>query len=101
MSKPIPFADVLAATALTAAEIGAMPPEQRAEYDDLQGRVVFGHDAKKDRHGNWIPQGVGSPGNENVNHWAALRAAERRGLEKPGTTERLMAEAAKRKGAHS
>jgi hypothetical protein len=43
--------------------------------------------------------GKGSPGNETPQHWAALREAERRGYEKPGTTERLIQEAAEREKA--
>jgi hypothetical protein len=34
--------------------------------------AVYGHDAKKDRAGNYIPQGIGSPGRENGNHLAAI-----------------------------
>jgi hypothetical protein len=37
---------------------------------------VFGHDAKKDRNGNFIQQGIGSPGHETVNHFAAIRKYE-------------------------
>jgi hypothetical protein len=33
---------------------------------------VYGVGAKKDRNGNFIPQGIGSPGNENGNHYAAI-----------------------------
>jgi hypothetical protein len=35
--------------------------------------AVFGHDAKKDRDGNYIQQGIGAPGRENANHFAAIR----------------------------
>ena len=35
--------------------------------------AVYGHDAKKDRDGNYIQQGVGSPGHENFNHFQAIR----------------------------
>lgn len=37
---------------------------------------VYGHDAKKDRNGNFIPQGIGSPGHENGNHFAGIRKYE-------------------------
>jgi hypothetical protein len=39
----------------------------KAFYDS-----IYGHDAKKDRAGNFIQQGVGSPGHENGNHFAAI-----------------------------
>jgi hypothetical protein len=34
--------------------------------------AVFGHDAPKDRHGNRIQQGIGSPGHETANHFASI-----------------------------
>jgi len=34
---------------------------------------VWGHDAKRDRKGNFIQQGIGSPGHESANHFAAIR----------------------------
>src|SRR5690348_6038607 len=33
---------------------------------------VYGADAKKDRKGAFIPQGIGSPGKETANHFAAI-----------------------------
>jgi hypothetical protein len=38
--------------------------------------AVFGHDAAKDRHGNRIQQGIGSPGHETSNHFASIRRWE-------------------------
>jgi hypothetical protein len=37
---------------------------------------IYGADAKKDRHGNYIHQGIGSPGHETGNHFAAIRRWE-------------------------
>jgi hypothetical protein len=34
--------------------------------------AVYGHDAKKDRNGNWLEQGIGSRGHETSNHFASL-----------------------------
>jgi hypothetical protein len=38
--------------------------------------AVFGHDAKKDRNGNFIQQGIGSAGHETANHFASIRRWE-------------------------
>lgn len=38
--------------------------------------AVFGFDAKKDRNGNFIQQGMGSKGHETVNHFASIRRWE-------------------------
>jgi hypothetical protein len=36
--------------------------------------AVFGHDAKRDpKTGEFIQQGIGAPGRENANHFAAIR----------------------------
>jgi hypothetical protein len=47
-----------------------------AEMDRLgieaNEHAVWGHDAKKDRNGNYIQQGLGSPGHESANHYAAI-----------------------------
>jgi hypothetical protein len=37
---------------------------------------VFGFDAKKDRNGNYIEQGIGSEGHETLNHFANIRKYE-------------------------
>lgn len=46
------------------------------EIDELSleavDRAVYGFDAKKDRRGNFIPQGIGSPGHESGNHFASI-----------------------------
>jgi hypothetical protein len=34
---------------------------------------VHGVGAQKDRAGNWIAQGVGAPGRENLNHFQSIR----------------------------
>jgi hypothetical protein len=49
-------------------------PDEEMDRQALQkvDEAVYGADAKKDRHGNYIPQGIGAPGNENGNHFQAL-----------------------------
>jgi len=65
-----------------AIENGATP-EEAAE---IEGRNVFGHDAKKDGKGNWIEQGIGAPGHETPNHFAALKKAEREATSRSAVT---------------
>jgi len=41
-----------------------------------EARNVYGNDAKQDRNGNWIEQGVGSKSNETIGHYQAIRKFE-------------------------
>ncbi len=53
-------------------------PDKEAEkiaLDALDAHV-FGHDAKKDRKGNYLQQGIGAPGYETTNHFASIRRYE-------------------------
>ncbi|SHH38241.1 hypothetical protein [Bradyrhizobium erythrophlei] len=61
---------------LTPEEMQVLTPEQRAAHQAAEDLIVFGQDAKLDGHGNYIEQGVGSPGRESINHLAAIRKAE-------------------------
>lgn len=45
---------------------------------DAINSAVYGHDAKKDSRGRFIPQGIGAPGNESGNHFAAIKRWEGR-----------------------
>jgi hypothetical protein len=74
IGKPIPFS-----IQATAEEIAAMNPDERREYDDLQRRIVFGHDSKVDKAGRPIEQGIGSEGNQSLNHFQAILKFEGRG----------------------
>lgn len=53
-------------------------PDSEIERIALEAvdHAVHGFDAKKDRNGNFIPQGIGSPGHETSNHFASLRRFE-------------------------
>jgi hypothetical protein len=56
-------------------------PDMTDEDMDAQAlakvdEAVFGFDAKGDRNGNFIQQGVGSPGHETSNHFASIRKYE-------------------------
>jgi hypothetical protein len=61
---------------LTPDELKELTPEECAEHFENERKAVFGHDYKKDKHGNPIPQGLGSPGNFTEQHWAALLRSE-------------------------
>ena len=47
----------------------------KQNYED-EARNVFGHDAKKDKHGKYIEQGRGSAANPTEQHYQALARAE-------------------------
>jgi hypothetical protein len=76
---------------LTQGELDQLSPEQRKRWWDEMQRQMYGHDAKKGRHG-YIEQGIGSPGNENRNHFAALKQAELEGKEPAGSYDAAVAE---------
>jgi hypothetical protein len=77
-------------------EAGLLPADFLARHREAVARNVFGFDAKQDRHGNWIEQGLGAKGHETANHFAALKKAESSGLELPGAYDRAVAEIWKR-----
>jgi hypothetical protein len=53
-------------------------PDEEMDRQALQkvDESVYGVDAKRDRHGNFILQGIGSPGHETINHFTSLRKYE-------------------------
>lgn len=63
-----------------------------AEADEAEAHAVFGFDAKTDRHGEFVEQGIGSKGHETANHFAAILSNEMRGMEEPGAHQRALAE---------
>jgi hypothetical protein len=56
----------------TAEELSEMSPAQKAERLRAMEANVFGADCKRDKNGKPMEQGIGSPGNINDNHLAAL-----------------------------
>jgi hypothetical protein len=72
--------------------LGALPPDFFELHKAAVARHVFGDDYKTDKHGHPIEQGIGSKGNETANHFQAIKKNEERGLELPGTYERMVAE---------
>lgn len=77
-------------------EKGALPKDALKRHYEAEARNVFGFDAKKDRNGEYIEQGIGAKGHETANHFAALKKAERENFEEPGTYRRALAEIWKR-----
>lgn len=77
-------------------EKGALPKDALKKHFEAEAKNVFGFDAKKDRHGEYIEQGVGAKGHETANHFAALKKAEREGYELPGSYRAALEEIWKR-----
>jgi hypothetical protein len=75
--------------------VGILPPNFWELHKEAVARNVFGHDAVKDRQG-YREQGIGARGFETANHFEAIRKNEQRGLELPGTYDRMVAELWKR-----
>jgi hypothetical protein len=48
------------------------------EYEEINALVVFGHDYQKDKYGNPIEQGIGSPKQQTAQHKAAIAREEER-----------------------
>jgi hypothetical protein len=71
---------------------GASPEQAHEAGVKAHEAAVWGADAKKDRNGKWIPQGIGAKGFETGNHFASLKKAEQQGLEPPGSYDRAVAE---------
>lgn len=80
---------------------GKLEPDAIAKHLEAEARNVFGFDAKKDRHGNYIEQGIGSPNNLTENHFAALLKNEQLGLEPKGAYEAAIADLWKRDPARA
>lgn len=68
---------------------GKLPPDTLKAHFAAEEKAVFGHDVRHDRKKRPIEQGIGSPGNESENHFAAMLARENAGLEEKGTTKKL------------
>jgi len=51
---------------------GKLPPDALERHFEAEARNVFGHDAKQDRKGNFIEQGIGAPGHETANHFVSI-----------------------------
>ena len=54
------------------ADQGELPKDIVKQVLDAEDAAVHGHDAKKDKKGKRIQQGIGSPGHESGNHFTAI-----------------------------
>lgn len=55
---------------------GELPRDAIKKHFDDEDAAVYGFDAKKDRKGKRQQQGIGAPGHETGNHFAAIRRYE-------------------------
>jgi hypothetical protein len=66
--------------AIKAADDAGKPMPSEAELkaiaDEAERRNTWGFDYKTDSKGNPIPQGIGAPGRETMNHFASIRRYE-------------------------
>lgn len=74
-------------------EAGQLPKDFLDRYFDAVENNVFGVDHKKDRHGNPVEQGIGSPGNMTQN---SINAYKRYAKYDPDFDEAKFAENIKR-----
>lgn len=75
---------------------GKLPPGTVAKHFKDEDERVFGAGFKRDSNGDPIEQGIGSPGNENVNHFRAMLQNEQRGINPKGTYDKAVADLWKR-----
>jgi len=73
---------------LSEGELATLTPEEYAAWKANQFTNVYGSNFQRDAHGRPVEAGIGSPGNETANHWAAMRKYDPEGY------ARLMAEKA-------
>ena len=57
-------------------ELSEMTPEEKKAHFASEERIVFGHDLRRDRHGEPLERGLGAPGHRTENHYRALGRAE-------------------------
>ncbi len=80
---------------------GELPADALERQAESEAKNVFGADAKRDRNGKYQEQGIGSRGNETGNHFAALKIAERDGIEPAGSYKRAVEELYRRDPARA
>lgn len=84
----IPFDQALKASQLSGEDIEKLPRAEREAYDDLQRRIVYGHNSKTDHDGNPIEQGLGSAAHPTLN---SIEAYKRWHMKDPDFKETLEA----------
>lgn len=74
--SPVHFTEGEIAELQALIDQGELPKSAIKDHFEAEARNVYGHDAKRDRKGNWIEQGIGAPGRESANHFASIRRYE-------------------------
>lgn len=69
---------------------GVVPRGFLADLKERIDKAVFGHDFKRDSRNRPIEQGLGSPGHETSQHYAALLRNEMLGVEPKGAYRRAV-----------
>jgi hypothetical protein len=60
----------------TIEELEVMSPEEKRAHFAEEEKIVFGHNFQRDRTGQPIEQGIGSPGHQSLNSLVAIRKYE-------------------------
>jgi hypothetical protein len=81
--------------------LGLLPPDWFQQCEEARAKNTFGADYKRDRHGRPIEQGIGSLGNESLNHFHALKKNEMAGTEPQGAYDRAVARLWKENPEHA
>ena len=61
---------------LTQEEFQVLGPDERKAHLAEEEKIVFGHNFQRDRTGQPVEQGIGSPGHQSINSLAAIRKWE-------------------------
>lgn len=70
---------------LTPGEFDQLSPAAKKLHLKNEERLVYGENVKHDKTGKPVQDGIGSPGHETANHFAALLKREKEGEERPGS----------------
>lgn len=74
--SPVHFTEGEIAELNALVDQGELPKTALKDHFEAEARNVYGFDAKRDRKGNWIEQGIGSRGKETSNHFSSIRRYE-------------------------
>ena len=101
MNSPVHLTEDERAEAREMIRKGELPHDALERQAESEAKNVFGADARKDRNGKFIEQGIGSKGHETLNHFTALLRAEQQGFEPAGTYKKAVAEIYRRDAKHA
>ena len=92
MNSPVHLTEDERAEAREMIRKGELPPDALERQAESEAKNVFGADAKRDKNGKFIEQGIGSKNHESLNHFTALLRAEQQGFEPAGTYNKAVAD---------